>query len=189
MIRARFISDMKTALLEIHPAVPDQLVEVRMYHQLSNLNLENLPSFLSAYCKYVRFAIYLLPACLVNDEAELWHPSAEWGIVLRCPFRWNKSNVLENDPDEHMDTKDVTVSLFHEIIHIFINVIGYPIHDEKKIEHCAQILASRFPDFPNLIEKLYPGFSIKNRVLNRKFYNVVFIKDNLASTLFQNKQA
>jgi hypothetical protein len=179
---------MKTSLLKIYPAVPDPLVEARMYYQLSNLDLENLPGFLSAYCKYVRFAIYPFPACLVNAEAELWHPSAEWGIVLRCPFRWNKSDELEDNPDEHMDIKDVTISLFHEIIHIFINIIGYPIHDEGKIEHCAQILASRFPDFSDLIEKLYPGFSIKNRVLKRRFYNVVFVEDGLANTSLQSIQ-
>jgi hypothetical protein len=168
----RFRSDMNTTLLKIHPALPDSFIETKLYRSLEKLDLADMPHFLGTYCKYVRFGSPFFGwAHLVTTETELWHSNMEWAIVLSCRWKWNEKDGQIPIPVATEDKPIVAACIFHEIIHLFLTIIGYPTHDEEKIEECAQKLAHKHPQIVNLIEKLYPGFSMNHPVMRRSFYH------------------
>ncbi len=164
---------MNTTLLEISPALPDRMVENRIYYQLEKLDLQNMPDFLAAYCKYFRFGSPFFGwAHLVSAEPELWNSTMEWGIVLSCRWKWSEKDTMQALPTtSSFDKRTMAICVFHEIIHLFLTVIGYPIHDEKKIEKCSKKLANTHPQILTMIEEFYPGFSVENPILKRRFYH------------------
>lgn len=63
---------------------------------------------------------------------------------------------------------DYRVTAWHELIHIMLYVVGYPEHNENKIENVAWHLAYRYPQVLNLFEEFFPGLDFNNIALGEK---------------------
>ncbi|MFA6459028.1 MAG: hypothetical protein WCV79_01350 [Candidatus Paceibacterota bacterium] len=125
------------------------------------MGIDRIPEFLSTWCRFICVRPLFFQGCLTTlSELDLFHPTGVFGIYV-----WDGLD----DPVERQ-IHETANTLYHELIHIMLMVIGYPVHNEDKISKCAESLATRQPQILEIAENLYPGFLAPYRKFGR-FYH------------------
>ena len=124
-------------------SVTEQLAD-RASRQLAELETRRIAPFVAHYVDDVSVRPLLLSGMLCErKEANPDCPERRFLILV----------------DEDQSPTEIARTLFHELIHVFLLVVGIPRehHDEVKIERCATALAGRHPEISAIVKKVFPA--------------------------------
>jgi hypothetical protein len=145
---------MNTTLLRLPKGLACPSIEAMLYYRLESMDMELVSDFMRTWCRSIEVnRFFFSKACYaIKEQLELFNPTAFFKIHI-CRM-W-----LDTQCSPQQRRHELAVSIFHEMIHIFLEVIGYPDHDENRIEQTARLLAKQHPEILDIMESLYPGFS------------------------------
>ncbi len=110
--------------------------------------------FISAYVQAVLIRPWLAHGSVIRmNQRELWHPLAQYGIVLKA-----------GKPYESLSE-----TLLHELIHVSLSVIGIEKQTEKSVERLCRILALKYPYIIEVFEEVFRGLKLDDETLERAF--------------------
>ncbi len=115
--------------------------------------------FIITHCLYIYIGPWLVEGSVVTvEQLELWNPDAHFGIVLAA----NNGESLDE-------------TIIHELVHIFLHVLGVVVHPEDKIENLCVRLSKKYPWILDVIREVFPGLSFSEEFLCKTLKSPVCI--------------
>lgn len=154
--------------------VPNQSVKLTghledwTYYKLERVEIEHMREFIETYvCGFACRPILSCACISIINLLELWGASRIFRIWI-------------NNLNDRLSNYQIRVSLWHELIHIHLYVIGEENHDEKMIERTAKRLARRLPQIIQIFEEVFPELSLQSPLKR-----VGFMKDSITNQVIR----
>ncbi|MFA6446235.1 MAG: hypothetical protein WCW14_03245 [Candidatus Paceibacterota bacterium] len=147
----------------------DKSNEARFLHKLEHeyISREIWEMCISAYVQAVLVRPWLAHGSVTHiNQLQLWHPLAQWGIVLKA-----------GKPCESLSE-----TLLHELIHISLRVIGIEEHTEESVERLCKILALKYPYIVDVFMEVFPGLMLDDESLEKAFREYVYVSQPIPAS-------
>lgn len=124
------------------------------------IDRKQFEDFVKTHVEYVEIRAWLCPGSIVINRTV--NQKIIFGLYL---------NAITTEPH----TRDLTETVHHELIHMFLHVSGIRKHKEDEVERLCIIFADKYPFILEVLQDAFPGLIFSTEYFNKAFRQPVRI--------------